>query len=351
MTRAKLDHAVARGDGADVPDRHTLADAPGGLSPQAVTLVALDRISPNPNQPRKVFDPALLEELAASIHEHGLLQPIVVRPLGGGYGIVTGERRFRAAGLAGLREIAVIVRALTDEQALVAALAENVQRADLSFAEEATALDALRAMGYSDRRIARELGWSLSTVSRKRRVSADTALCHAVTEGRITPSQARELVDAPAERRAELLEAVQGHRQGGGITLPALRGLVRDARRAAGGAANAATGEARATHPAAVTPRPVDESAGERADPLALRKIADIGPSAGDTAVEPSPAGAEPIATVPRLDDARRQARDLWAAVERALPLLAAFPADYQIRGCLYNLRRAIDRALQRPRR
>ena len=102
-------------------------------------------LKPNKNQPRRVFLEEDLKELAASIHEQGVLQPILVRPLGppDAYEIVAGERRWRAAQLAKLHEVPVVVRAFTDAEALAAAIIENVQRADLNAVEEANAYQEL----------------------------------------------------------------------------------------------------------------------------------------------------------------------------------------------------------------
>jgi ParB/RepB/Spo0J family partition protein len=99
--------------------------------PQA-KMLAVSRVKPNPEQPRKHFDPEAMEELAASIRERGILQPLVVRPGGDGYLIVMGERRYREAILAGLDEVPAIVRDATDEQAYLDALIENLQRANLT---------------------------------------------------------------------------------------------------------------------------------------------------------------------------------------------------------------------------
>ena len=111
----------------------------------AVETLPLREIEPDPDQPRKTFEQETLSELAASIAEHGLLQPIAVRPKpSGGYLIVAGERRWRASRMAGLTEVPVIVKDVTDEQAMELALVENLQREDLNPMEEAQALQQLR---------------------------------------------------------------------------------------------------------------------------------------------------------------------------------------------------------------
>jgi ParB family chromosome partitioning protein len=102
----------------------------------------LDALRPNPYQPRRSFDPAALEELAQSLRRHGLLQPVVVRPAGEGYELISGERRWRAARRAGLERIPVLVRETDDDAMLELALVENVQRQDLNPLE--------KALGYRD---------------------------------------------------------------------------------------------------------------------------------------------------------------------------------------------------------
>ena len=129
-----------------------------------LTLVPLRDVHPNPDQPRKHFDDEKLGELAASIKAHGLLQPIVVRPTAAGLEIVAGERRFRAAQLAGLDRLPALVREVEDPLEL--ALIENLQREDLSPLEEAEGLATLIARhGYSHREVAELLGKSRPYVS------------------------------------------------------------------------------------------------------------------------------------------------------------------------------------------
>ena len=116
----------------------------------------ISEIEPNKNQPRREFEPESLNELSESIAQHGVLQPLVVRPLfGGGYEIVAGERRFRAARMAGLTNVPVVVRELTDSEAMELALVENLQREDLS--------DLELAMGYES--LMKEYGMTQEQIS------------------------------------------------------------------------------------------------------------------------------------------------------------------------------------------
>lgn len=136
-----------------------------------VTL-KIDEIEPNRSQPRKSFDEASLEELAESISEHGLLQPILVRPLTlGGYEIVAGERRYRASRLAGLTEVPVIIRELGEAETMELALIENLQREDLSPLEEAQGYNVLmEEHGFTQEEVARSVGKSRSAVANSLRL-------------------------------------------------------------------------------------------------------------------------------------------------------------------------------------
>jgi ParB family chromosome partitioning protein len=134
--------ALGRGMAALLSNAAPPPGAPSAGTPgRSVLLLPLEAVERNPEQPRKRFDEALLEELAGSIREHGIVEPILVRREGSRYRIVAGERRWRAAQRAGLREIPAIVREATDRQAFELALVENIQRADLNPIEEAEAYE------------------------------------------------------------------------------------------------------------------------------------------------------------------------------------------------------------------
>ena len=134
----------------------------------AVNLVPVSSLRPNPNQPRRHFDEAALRELADSIKSQGIIQPLLVRPHGGEntYQIVAGERRWRAAQLADLKEVPVFVRELSDKEVMAAALIENLQREDLNPIEEAEALQALRdALELTQEELATRLGKSRPAIA------------------------------------------------------------------------------------------------------------------------------------------------------------------------------------------
>ena len=132
----------------------------------ALLDVPLDEISPNPNQPRRNFEPLGLDELAASIRSSGVLQPVIARKTHHGYELIAGERRWRAAKQAGLDRIPVIVREATDAQSLELALVENLLREDLNPIEEAQAYQRLLAdFGWSQEELSQKIGKDRASVS------------------------------------------------------------------------------------------------------------------------------------------------------------------------------------------
>src|SRR4051812_2498056 len=175
-------------------------------------------LQPGKYQPRKTFDDQPLADLAASIKEKGVLSPILVRPIGADrYEIVAGERRWRAAQLAHLHDVPVVVRELPDDQALEIAIIENVQRADLNALEEAAAYEELIAkFGRTQEDVAREVGKSRSHVANTIRLLKLPEQVKAwVREGKLTAGHARTLLGAPdPEARArELIEGAMTVRQ------------------------------------------------------------------------------------------------------------------------------------------
>jgi len=191
-------------------DEVDAADAAGAEAARAagVSEIAVAAINANPNQPRRRFDEAELEELTASIREKGVLQPILVRPAvyAGQFEIVAGERRWRAAQRNGLRTIPALVRSLSDAEVLEIAIVENVQRADLSPIEEAEGYKALiDKFGRTQAQVAEVVGKSRVHVANALRLlQLPEAVKEMVREGRLTAGHARPLIGAPdAERLAE----------------------------------------------------------------------------------------------------------------------------------------------------
>jgi ParB family chromosome partitioning protein len=159
--------------------------------------IKLSQIIIDPDQPRKQFDSASLEDLAASISEHGIVQPIIVTPKGTGYQIVAGERRYRAAKLINLDKIPALVRTLTDQHKLEISLIENLQRKDLNVIEAATAYMKLRnQFNLSFEEIGKRMGnKSLSTISNTARLlTLPPAVRTALRDGKVTEGQMRPFV-------------------------------------------------------------------------------------------------------------------------------------------------------------
>lgn len=183
---------------------------PGRDDERAVLEIALHRIDRNPDQPRHAFDEAQLGELAASIAVHGVLQPIIVRELAdGGYQLIAGERRARAAKLAGLETIPAVVRDTAgDESSLELALIENLQREDLNAIETATAYrELIDRFGMTHEAVARQVGKSRVAVSNALRLldlAAETQA--AILDGRISEGHGRALsaITIPELQRAVL---------------------------------------------------------------------------------------------------------------------------------------------------
>jgi ParB family chromosome partitioning protein len=180
-----------------------------------VKQIALDRIEPNPNQPRTNFDESALDELANSIREHGVLQPILVRPLGENrYQLVAGERRWRASKKAGLTSIQALVEEIDDDTALEIAIIENLQREDLSPLEEATMYDRMiHEHGYSIRKLADKLGKDKGYLENRLRLAgAPEEIRELVSLRKDTLSHAYELlkVDDPKKRRRLASQVASG---------------------------------------------------------------------------------------------------------------------------------------------
>lgn len=168
----------------------------GGEGVQTLSVAA---IFPNPDQPRRHFDDAGLDELAASLREKGLIQPIIVRPKGQGYEIVAGERRWRAAQRAQLHQIPALVRTIGDGETLELAIIENIQRRDLNAIEEADAYQRLaRDFGHSQETLGRIVGKSRSHVANLLRLlDLPVSVREMVADGRLSMGHARALVTAP----------------------------------------------------------------------------------------------------------------------------------------------------------
>lgn len=165
------------------------------------TLIPIEQLTANPDQPRRQFDPEALQELASSLKNRGVLQPLIVRPHpqdAGLYQIVAGERRWRAAQMAQLHELPVIIRELSDTEVLEVAIIENIQRADLNAIEEAASFRQLMdRFGHTQEKLAEALNKSRSHIANLLRLlNLPDAVQDLVKEGRISAGHARALITA-----------------------------------------------------------------------------------------------------------------------------------------------------------
>ena len=173
-----------------------------GVAPRAQQSLPVEQIIPNPDQPRRQFDPDALNELAASLRSRGVLQPLIVRPHPSEpdlYQIVAGERRWRAAQIAQLHELPVLIRELDDTEVLEIALIENIQRADLNPIEEAASFRQLMdRFGHTQERLAEALDKSRSHISNLLRLlNLPDQVQGFVRDGKLTAGHARALITAP----------------------------------------------------------------------------------------------------------------------------------------------------------
>ncbi|MDP8953944.1 MAG: ParB/RepB/Spo0J family partition protein [Actinomycetota bacterium] len=221
---------LGRGLGALIP-----AEGPGGAT-SVLREVAVGSISANSNQPRTRFDEEALSSLVASVRELGVLQPILVRPVGeGAYELIAGERRWRAARRAGLATIPAVVRTVDEVASLEQAVVENLHRQDLNPLEEAAAYQQLvEEFGYTHDQLARRVGKSRAAVSNTLRLfQLPPSIQRQVADGQVSAGHARALLGTPDRAFQELMarrvvteglsvraveEAVRGH--GAGLSLP-----------------------------------------------------------------------------------------------------------------------------------
>lgn len=263
----------------------------------SIRNVPLDRIDPNPDQPRLTFDEDSLQELAASITEHGVLQPILVRPLPDGrHQLIAGERRWRSAQIAGLRQIPAIVEEIDDETALEIAIIENLQREDLSPLDEAIMYERMTTEhGYSLRKLAQKLGKDKGYIENRLRLAdAPSEIKQLVSLRKDTLSHAYELLKVDdARKRRKLAEQVAR----GELSLVKLRERI--------------DGKPSREHVETVEPEPIDEPEVEDEAPVAA--VAEPAPSAdGDLQVakERLAEALDELSSALRAQDALRGATD-----------------------------------------
>ena len=167
------------------------------------TMLNINEVEPNRNQPRKIFNESGLEELAKSIEQNGIIQPILVRPMtDGSYQLIAGERRWRAARMAGLTEVPVTIREMSDEEASIFALIENLQREDLNPVEEAEGLKSLiESYGFTQEEAADKVGKSRTAVTNTLRLlKLPSPVRELLSNGKITAGHARALLGLDDEK-------------------------------------------------------------------------------------------------------------------------------------------------------
>jgi len=197
---------------APVAERPVRAESAPAVSPAPsetdVRLIPLEKIVANAYQPRTEFDEAALQELADSVGVHGVLQPVMVRPRGGGrFELIAGERRFRAAQIASLAQIPAVVRAMTDEESLTVALIENIQREDLNAMEAARGYrQLLDQFGLTQTELARQIGKSQSTVAYALSLlKLSPEMQESISTGKLSMEHGKVLLSvASSERRLSL---------------------------------------------------------------------------------------------------------------------------------------------------
>ncbi|RKX72424.1 MAG: chromosome partitioning protein ParB [Spirochaetes bacterium] len=209
MSKQPRKKALGSGLDALLGEDISLSTPVSGISAnEGIRFLSLDQLKPNPDQPREHFNRESLAELAESIRQQGIIQPILAESRAdGGYMLIAGERRWRAAELAGLNEVPVIVRDFSPEQKLEIALVENVQREDLTPMEEARAYRHLMdALGLSQQEVADKVGKKRSTVANSLRLlKLPETMRAAVEEGKLTAGHARALLAVTNPADQELL--------------------------------------------------------------------------------------------------------------------------------------------------
>jgi ParB family transcriptional regulator, chromosome partitioning protein len=196
---------LGRGLGALIPQK---AEPQTPTASAGLAQLAVELISPNPYQPRKTFNDASIEELARSVREHGIVQPLVVTRAGDRYKLIAGERRFRAAQRAGLRTVPVVIKEMMQEgEALQIALIENIQREDLNPMEEAMAYGQLnQEFGLTQEEISKKVGKERSTVANfLRLLKLPDSVKKLLGSGQLSMGHARALLAVDSAKKQELL--------------------------------------------------------------------------------------------------------------------------------------------------
>lgn len=229
MTAEKQKKGLGRGLGALLPNQPVApAPAPAPVEPRERSYfrAQIEDVYPSPEQPRRRFDEAELDELAQSIRAHGVIQPLIVRPRpGGGYFLIAGERRWRASQRAGMRDVPVVVQHVDDQAAFERAIIENVQRADLNAIEEAAAFQRLLDDGLTQEQVAERVGKDRSTIANAvRLLKLPPSVRALVEEQRLSMGHARALLGLDG---ADAIETAARTVLAKGLSVRATEELVR----------------------------------------------------------------------------------------------------------------------------
>ncbi len=195
------------GKGLSALVEQTIEEVQGDEVVGAATEIAVDKIVRNPKQPRTHFDESELSDLAASIEQVGVLQPIIVRPVGKGYEIIAGERRYQAARRVGLKTVPAIVKEIDDDASLELALIENIQRSDLNSIEEARAYKELLARtGMTQEQLSKKISKSRSAISNALRLlDLPEEVQQLVFDGSLSAGHARAILGVPSDDKRVMI--------------------------------------------------------------------------------------------------------------------------------------------------
>ncbi|MFK7855104.1 MAG: ParB/RepB/Spo0J family partition protein [Granulosicoccus sp.] len=210
---------------ATSPEEPESDPAARGVASDRLRIIGVDQIRRGTYQPRRLFDQELLQELADSLKAEGMIQPIIVRPFGDAYELVAGERRWRAAQLAGFSEVPAIIREMEDKSVAAVSIIENIQRKDLNPLEEAAAFERLcDEFGMTHKAVAESVGRSRASVTNLMRLlELHAEVKVLVDKGELEMGHARALLGAPVSRQHELAQRIVKQ----GLTVRAVEKLVR----------------------------------------------------------------------------------------------------------------------------
>jgi ParB family chromosome partitioning protein len=210
VEKERVKRGLGRGLSALMSDVSLDQAAVEGSVRRTERMMPVEKLMPNPDQPRHQFVEERLEELAASIREKGVIQPLIVRPFGDGYQIVAGERRWRAAQMAQVHEVPVVIREMTDTETLEVAIIENIQRADLNPIEEALGYcQLIERFGHTQEQLAKALGKSRSHIANMMRLMGLPPHVKGLVElGTISMGHARALVTLDEDRAEQVAHQI-----------------------------------------------------------------------------------------------------------------------------------------------